>query len=144
MTRILIRITLAVSGAILGFIGGALMFAPKAFLETSHVFIDHDPGLLSELTAPSGLLAIVGVFMIFATIKLRFANLALSVGAIVYGSYGLCRLISMAFHGLPSESLITVTLIELSIAAVLIVLRLTIPAASKLEVSESYLSELAT
>ena len=120
------------------------MFAPKAFLETSHVFIDHDPGLFSELTAPSGLLTIAGAFMMFAAIKFRFANLALSIGAIVYGSYGLCRLISMAFHGLPSESLIAATLIELSIAAVLIVLRLTAPATRKLEVSETYVSRLVT
>lgn len=82
--------------------------------------------------------------MIFAAIKFRFANLALSVGAIVYGSYGLCRLISMAFHGLPSESLIIATLIELSIATALVVLRITVSAAHTLEGSETYLSELAT
>ena len=69
MMRILTRGTLTVSGAILGLIGGALMFAPKAFLETSHVFIDRDPGLMSELTAPSGILILAGAHMILAAIK---------------------------------------------------------------------------
>jgi hypothetical protein len=124
MSRILTRGALTASGAILSLIGGALMFAPKAFLETSHVFIDRDPGLMSELTAPSGVLIITGAFMILAAIKLRFANPALSIGAIVYGSYGLGRLVSMGLHGWPSESLITATVIEVAVAVVLLALRL--------------------
>ena len=100
------------------------MFAPKAFLETSHVFIDRDPGLMSELTAPSGILIITGALMILGAFKLRFANIALLIGAIVYGSYGLGRLVSMGLHGLPSASLITATVIEFAVAVVLLTLRL--------------------
>ncbi|MHA7901574.1 MAG: DUF4345 domain-containing protein [Henriciella sp.] len=133
MSRILTRGVLTVSGAILGLIGGALMFAPKAFLETSHVFIDRDPGLMSELTAPSGILIITGALMMLGAFKLRFSNLALLIGAIVYGSYGLGRLVSMVLHGLPSESLITATVIEFAVAAVLLALRLS---ASTLVVSQ--------
>ena len=124
MNRILTRGALTASGAILGLIGGALMFAPKAFLETSHVFIDRDPGLMSELTAPSGILIITGALMILGAFKLRFANIALLIGAIVYGSYGLGRLVSMGLHGLPSASLITATVIEFAVAVVLLTLRL--------------------
>jgi hypothetical protein len=127
MSRILTRGVLTVSGAILGLIGGALMFAPKAFLETSHVFIDRDPGLMSELTAPSGILIIAGALMILGAFKLRFSYLALLIGAIVYGSYGLGRLVSMGLHGLPSESLITATVIECAVAVVLLVLRMSTP-----------------
>ncbi|MEL6858499.1 MAG: DUF4345 domain-containing protein [Pseudomonadota bacterium] len=142
MSRILTRGTLSASGAILTLIGGALMFAPKAFLETSHVFIDRDPGLMSELTAPSGVLIITGAFMILAAIKLRFANPALSIGAIVYGSYGVGRLISMVLHGLPSESLITATAVELAVAALLIVLRRTASTASRRNTTGTYLGEV--
>jgi len=124
MSRMLTRGALAASGAILGLIGGVLMFAPKAFLETSHVFIDRDPGLMSELTAPSGILIITGALMILGAFKLRFANVALLVGAIVYGSYGLGRLVSMLLHGLPSESLLIATAIEFAVAVVLLALRL--------------------
>ncbi len=124
MNGILKRGALTASGVILGLIGGALTFAPKAFLETSHVFIDRDPGLMSELTAPSGILIITGALMILGAFKLRFANIALLIGAIVYGSYGLGRLVSMGLHGLPSESLITATVIEIAVAVVLLALRL--------------------
>ncbi len=124
MSQVLTRGVLTVSGAILGLIGGALMFAPKAFLETNHVFIDRDSGLMSELTAPSGLLILTGALMILGAFKLRYANLALLIGAIVYGSYGLGRLVSMMLHGLPSGSLITATVIEFAVAVVLLVLRL--------------------
>ena len=127
MSRIVTRTVLFGSGALLGLIGGALMLSPKAFLETSHVFIDQDPGLMSELAAPSGLLIIASTLLILGAIRVRFANLALSIGAIVYGSYGFGRLISMALHGLPSDSLIVATVIEFVVAALLVALRLTGP-----------------
>jgi len=124
MIQVLTRTALALLGALLGAIGGALLLSPKAFLEMSHVFIDNDPGLLSELTASSGMLALIGGLMILGSIKLRFAKLALLAGAVVYGSYGISRLISMVLHGLPSQSLITATILELAVAAVLAALRM--------------------
>ena len=127
MSRRYTRTALIGSGAILGLIGGALMFAPKQFLELSHVFVGRDPGLMSELTAPSGVLLITSALMVLGAVKLRFANLALSTGALVYGSYGVGRLISMALHGFPSESLIAATVIELGVAALLAALKLTAP-----------------
>ena len=62
--------------------------------------------------------------MILGAVRLRFANWGLTAGAIVYGTYGAGRLVSMALHGVPSQSLITATLIELGIATVLAVLRM--------------------
>ena len=119
MKRTVTRLMLASSGTLLGLIGGALMTSPKAFLEMSHVFVEPDPGLMSELAAPSGLLILTGALMWIGAIKLRFANLALIVGAVVYGSYGIGRLVAMALHGVPSQSLIMAMVIELGIALVL-------------------------
>lgn len=121
------RIVLVVTGAVLGLIGGALVLVPKQFLEMSHVFVDHDPSLMSEISAPAGILLFASALMIVGAIQLRFANLALAVGAIVYGSYGIGRVFSMLLHGLPSESLITATMIELGAAALLITLKLVNP-----------------
>ena len=123
MIRFFTRIALAGSGVILGLIGGALMFSPKAFLEMSHVFVERDPGLMSELTAPSGALIITGALLVLGAVKRRFANLALSTGAIVYGSYGVGRLVSMGLHGVPSGSLVAASVIELGVAAFLVTLR---------------------
>lgn len=123
MKRILTRAVLAGSGTLLGLIGGALLFAPKAFLEMSHVFVKRDASLMSELSAPSGILLIACAVMILGTIRIKHADLALLVGAIVYGGYGMGRLISIGLHGVPSESLLTATIIELGVAATLVALR---------------------
>ena len=124
MKRAVTRLVLIGSGGVLGLIGGALMISPKTFLETSDVFIEHDPGLMSELAAPGGLLIITGALMLVGAVKLRFASLALVVGAVVYGSYGMGRVVSMTLHGLPSQSLISATIIEFVIALVLASIRL--------------------
>ena len=58
MSRVLTRLALAGSGTILGLIGSALLASPRAFLETSGILVDHDPGLMSELSAPAGILLV--------------------------------------------------------------------------------------
>jgi len=123
MRRAGTRIALVGSGALLGLIGGAIMFKPILFLTMSEAVVEHDPNLMSEVTASSGILVTTGVFMMLGALKLRFANMGLTYGAIVYGSYGICRLISQNLHGMPSDQLIIVTQFELGIAALLIALR---------------------
>jgi Domain of unknown function (DUF4345) len=127
MNRLLTRSALVTAGALLGGIGGALILVPQDFLAMSHVVIDSDPGLMSELAAPGGVLLISGALMLAGAVRIRFADLALAIGAIIYGSYGAGRLISMALHGLPSDSLIAATVIELGIAATLSALWLASP-----------------
>ena len=118
------RTVLAVSGAILVAIGSSIMAAPIFFLALSEVIVEHDAGLMSEVTAPSGMLIIAGAFMILSAIKFRFANLGLVAGAIVYGSYGFSRLFSTYLHGTPSESLVVVMYFELAVAILLLALNL--------------------
>ena len=123
MSRVLTRVTLAGSGAILGLVGGALLVSPQAFLNSSGIVVTRDPGLMSELAAPAGILLVTGALMMFGAVRLRLAKAGLTAGAIVYGTYGAGRLVSMALHGLPQQALITATVIEVGIAAVLTGLR---------------------
>lgn len=125
MRRLVLRTALIGSGLILGLIGAAVMFAQQAFLEMSHVFVARDPGLMSELSAPGGVLIITGGLMVLGGVRPRHAELGLIAGAVVYGSYGLGRLVSMALHGVPSASLITATVFELGVATLLIALHAT-------------------
>jgi hypothetical protein len=127
MSRLVTRAALGGAGALLGLIGGALLIAPGSFLETSHIAVEHDPDLISELTAPTGFLLISSALMMRGAVRPRFADLALSIGAIVYGSYGLSRLVGMALHGVPSTSLLAAMVIELVLAGLLISLRLARP-----------------
>ena len=127
------RTVLAVSGAILVAIGSSIMAAPIFFLALSEVIVEHDAGLMSEVTAPSGLLVLVGALMIFSAIKARLASLGLAAGAIVYGSLGLSRLVSLYLHGTPSDSLVVVMWFELAAAVLLISLNPKIRAANPLK-----------
>lgn len=119
MKHVITRLTLTGSGTMLGLIGSALVFNPISFLEVNSVFVARDPGLMSELAAPSGVLIASGALMLFGAIKIRFATLSLLVGAVVYGSYGIGRVIGMFVHGLPPESLMMATIIEFAVAALL-------------------------
>ncbi|MHA7901419.1 MAG: DUF4345 domain-containing protein [Henriciella sp.] len=119
MKRIVTKLALIGSGALLGLIGGAVMLSPKGFLELSGVLIGDDPSLLSELSAPGGVLLMTGALMLIGAVQPRHAKLALIAGGIVYGGYGIGRLSSLSIHGMPSEALVTATIIELATAALL-------------------------
>ena len=119
------KLVLVGFGSILILIGAAMISAPKAFLAMSQVHIEADPSLLSELAAPSGILLIAGLFMMVGAIKRRFTEPAILVGAVVYGSYGIARLVTMFAAGIPSQSLVAATVMELVVATLLVGLLLT-------------------
>jgi hypothetical protein len=122
MTAFLIRAALGGSGTILGLIGGALLIAPDAFLAMSHVYVEPEPGLMSELAAPGGTLLFTGALMLLGAARQRFADLTLLAGGTVYGSYGLARAVSLVLHGWPSGSLIAAMVVELAVAGSLFML----------------------
>ena len=123
------RIALAGSGAILIGLASWMMAAPVVFLATSEVIVEHDAGLISEVTAPSGLLLMTGSFMILSAIRLRLVSFGLAAGAIVYGSFGFSRFASSYLHGTPSETLVVVMYFELAIAALLLALSVRVQSA---------------
>lgn len=131
MRRIMTRVVLAGSGTLLGVIGFAMLTKTQAFLAMSDVRIAPDPSLLSELKAPSLLLILTGVLMLIGSVRGRFADVGLTVGAVVYGSYGAARIVGMLIDGIPTGSLLIATLIELVLATILLGLRLARPAANQ-------------
>ena len=124
MRQALTRTALMLSGALLGCVGAALLVSPRALRAMSDVIIDDDPGRLSELAAPAGVLILTAALMILGAVKLRFARLTLSACAIGYAGFGLGRLIVMGLHGLKQESVIASMLIELAVAGALSAVRL--------------------
>ncbi|MEP5937244.1 MAG: DUF4345 domain-containing protein [Erythrobacter sp.] len=142
MTNFGTRTVLAVSGAILVGIGSWPMAAPIIFLATSEVIVEHDAGLMSEVTAPSGMPGMIGAFMIFSAIKARLVSFGLAAGAAVYGSYGFSRLVSQYLHGTPTDSLVVVMYFELTVAALLLALTLKIQAANPLQQVDAFHQEM--
>ncbi len=113
-----LKALLFVTGLIGVGIGGAILFVPAEFHATSGIVIGNDESLLSEVRAAGGaLLACALIVMLGAFVsKLIFTALVLSTA--LYLSYGASRLVSMALDGLPSTSLMAVTVFELGVGLV--------------------------
>jgi hypothetical protein len=117
MNHFLTRFLLLFAGLILFVIGAAILLAPHSFFAESGVTLGHDPSLLSEIRAPGGLLLASATVVLLGALRHSMRRQALMLAAMVYGSFGVSRLLSMAIDGMPSESLSWATGIELSFAA---------------------------
>lgn len=117
--RVIARTSLGLAGVVAGLIGASILVAPQAVFAGNGVVLSADPSLMSEVRAPGGLLLIAGVYLLHQAFLSRRLQLALVVGAAVFGAYGMSRLLSVALDGVPSTSLIAATAVELAIAIIL-------------------------
>jgi len=118
MTYPATRLFLALSGAIGAVIGLCVLFIPHAFFASNNVTLGVDPNLLSEIRAPGGTLLIAGAITIYGAIRTRFLRIALFIGAVLFSSYGVSRLVSLFLDGIPSSTLIGALMIELVFGAI--------------------------
>jgi hypothetical protein len=117
MKRLTIGALLVSAGAVLLYIGASVLLSPHVFYASNGIALGADPSQLSEVRAPAGLLVVCGVFAGLGAIRRELAQPALVVTAVVYGSYGLSRLVGAAFDGLPSEGLAAAMAIELVVGS---------------------------
>ena len=117
-------IFLFLSGLLLLAIGSAILLVPHAFHAVNGIVLGDDPGLLSEVRAPGGLLAAGAVLILLGTFRRSLRPLAMILTVLIYGSFGLARLLSLALDGMPSSGLVASTAIVLIVAAIgLLILR---------------------
>ncbi|MEL6189904.1 MAG: DUF4345 family protein, partial [Myxococcota bacterium] len=100
------RGALAVSGSILLAVGGSIFLGPLAYQAGMGVELPTDPTLLSDLRAMGGGLLGFGILLWAGALQRRWGLAAACAGAVLYLSYGLSRLFSIALDGLPSEVLV--------------------------------------
>ena len=130
-------ILLIVSGLLLLAIGGTILFVPHAFYASDGIVLGTDPSLLSEIRAPGGLLATSGLFILAGVFRPTLRSFALMLTILVYGSFGLSRLVGLALDGMPSNSLAIATVIELVMAGIGFVMLRTITGGSPSDSSRS-------
>ena len=111
-------IYLVIAGLLLLAIGGAILLAPHAFHGSNGIILGDNPNLLSEIRAPGGLLAASGIMILASAIRVRLRASAVQLTTLVYGSFGLARLVSMALDGMPSNSIVGATVLELVVASI--------------------------
>jgi hypothetical protein len=110
-------IFLFLSGLLLLGIGSGILLVPQAFHAGNGIVLGDDPSLLSEVRAPGGLLVASAFLILIGALHLPLRSLAIVLTVLVYGSFGLARLLSLALDGMPSGGLVGATAIELIVAA---------------------------
>ena len=112
------RTFLFISGLLLLGIGGAILVVPHAFHAGNGIVLGNDPSLLSEIRAPGGMLAASAVIIMIGAFRRPLRSLAMVLTVLVYGSFGLARLLGLGLDGVPSGGLLVSTAIELVVAVV--------------------------
>lgn len=113
------RWLLGISGLVLLCVGAPIFLGPIAYQGSMGVQLPVEPTLLSDLRAMAGSLVGFGSLLVVGAIWRRLGSTAAIAGGILYLSYGLSRLVSMAVDGLPSATLIGSAAIELVLGALL-------------------------
>ena len=116
MKRPLTRTLLGLSGVILFGLAVAILFNPVDFFASSEIELSQSASLMSEIKAPAGLLLVSALILFAGAINTQLMPVALWLNILVYGSYAVGRLISITLGGLPDQSLLIATAIELAIA----------------------------
>ncbi len=111
-------IYLTLAGLLLLTIGGAVLFAPHAFHASNGIDLGNNPTMLSEIRAPGGLLAVVAMLALISVVRHRLRAFTLPLLVLVYGSYGLARVVSMVQDGMPASSIVGAAFIELIVAII--------------------------
>ena len=90
---------LLASGLLAAGIAATILFAPDAFYTAYGIDIGSNVNLANELKAPAGLLLVAGLLMLTGVFRAELAVLSLTTATVIYLSYGLSRLFSMATDG---------------------------------------------
>ncbi|WP_411847084.1 DUF4345 domain-containing protein [Roseibacillus persicicus] len=106
-----------VSGLILLGIGSAILLTPEGFHASNGIALQKNASLMSEIRAPGGLLFASGLLITIGSFRDRLRSQSVKLATLVYGTFGLARLLSMILDGMPSQGVIGATVIELTVAA---------------------------
>lgn len=109
---------LFLSGLLLLGIGGAILLVPHAFHAGNGIVLGDDPSLLSEVRAPGGLLTASSILILLGTFRRHLRQPAMMLTVLIYGSFGLARLLGLVLDGMPSNGLMGSTVIELFVATI--------------------------
>jgi hypothetical protein len=113
-----LKTILLVSGFILTGIGGAILFMTMALFASNGIDLGGNISLLNEIRPPGGALLASGLLIMsgaFVT-KMTFSAAVLTI--LVYLSYGISRILSMAIDGIPAKGLVMATVVEIIIGLV--------------------------
>ncbi|MEJ2229302.1 MAG: DUF4345 domain-containing protein [Alphaproteobacteria bacterium] len=107
------KLVLGVAGLIASGIGVAIMAMPHAFYASNGISLGTDVNLINELRAPGANLVALGAIVFAGSIRPQMARLSAFLGATIFLAYAFGRLVSLALDGVPTDSLLAATAIEI-------------------------------
>lgn len=110
-----LKTILIISGLIASGIGAAILFAPVAFYATYGIELGSNFSLLNEIRAPGGALLASGILIMSGAFMDKLAFTSVLVSTLLYLSYGLSRVMSIAIDGVPAEGLVQAAVLEIVI-----------------------------
>jgi len=115
-----LKTILLISGLIASAIGATILFAPDAFYASYGIELGGNLSLLNEIRASGGALLTSGLLIMSGAFVDKLTYTATVVSTLLYLSYGLSRIMSIAIDGMPVEGLIQAAALELIIGLVCI------------------------
>ena len=109
---------LLASGLLATAIAATILAAPDSFYAGYGFDVGSNASLVNELKAPAGTLLVAGLLMLVGVARPGHAVMSLAVAAVIYLSYGLSRLLSIAVDGFPHNALVNAALLELAVGVV--------------------------
>lgn len=117
-----VRIVLFLAAIIAIGVGAGQVFVPVAFEASAGIQVVADSNLLSEMRAAGGALLAAGVVIISGVFISRMTFISIVLSALFYLSYGVSRLLGMVLDGMPGESLVIVTGVEIVVGVLSLML----------------------
>ena len=117
-SKYLTRGLLLVSGLLATGIAATILAAPDPFYAGYGIDVSSNVSLANELKAPAGTLLVAGLLMLGGVVKPEYASTSIAIGSVIYLSYGLSRLLSIAVDGFPHSALVSAAVLELALGAV--------------------------
>jgi len=110
---------LLVGGGLIGIgVGSAQLFVPVAFEASAGIRLEDNISLLSEIRGTGGTLLVGGILIALGAFNSKMIFTSIVLSCLFYLSYGLSRIFSMVMDGIPTESLVIVTGLEIAIGLI--------------------------
>ena len=110
-----LKVILFISGLVAISVGGAILIMPESFYAASGISLNGNVSLLNEIRASGGMIFVVGVIIMAGVYVAKLTYAATIISILLYLTYGLSRLMSMAIDGIPAEALIQAVILEIII-----------------------------
>ena len=110
-----LKTILFISGLIASAIGATILFSPGAFYASYGIALGDNVSLLNEIRASGGVLLTTGLLIMSGAFVDKLAFTSAVVATLLYLSYGLSRVMSLAIDGMPVEGIVQAAVLEIVI-----------------------------